>query len=130
MVLATITTSLALHLGLAHDGDSEMLDVMGTGDAAENEADEEVAATTIVESTTTKFNAPSIPPPVKKSKKVVDDWEAGEDAFVAEEDYLKEEALKEMGANEDEEYDKLVDVYKAFRKLKTEFDSKFLAIWD
>ncbi len=129
MVLATITTSLALHLGLAHEGDSEMLDVMGSGDAAENEADEEVAATTIAEPSTMKFHAPSIPPPPKKSKKVVDDWNAGEDALVAEEDYLKSEALKEMGVNEDEEYDKLLDVYKSFRKLKAEFDEKFRAIW-
>lgn len=130
MVLATIATSLALHLGLNDSSDPEMLDVMGSGDAAENDADAEVAETLVSDPsvTSTKSNAPAQPTFVKK-KKVVDDWDAGEDALVAEEEYLKGEGVNGMGVSDDEEYDKLMNVYKAFRKLKTEFDEKFRVIW-
>jgi ATP-dependent RNA helicase DDX60 len=122
MVLATIVTSIALHLGLGNDADPEMLDVMGAGDAAENDADEQVAAATIPD-------APGAAAPVRKSKKVVDDWDAGEDALVAQEDYLKSEGLNGTGATDDEEYEKLMNVYKAFRQLKSAFDEKFHAIF-
>jgi hypothetical protein len=129
MVLATITTSLALYLGLGDSNDPEMLDVMGSGDAAENDADEQMAEATVVETTLFKPGAAAAPALVRKSKKVVDDWDAGEDALVAEEDYLKSEGSKATGATDGEEYEKLMDVYKAFRKLKAEFDEKFRAIW-
>lgn len=128
MVLATIATSLALYLGLDSDTDPEMLDIMGSGDAAENDADEEVAAKTTEPEPTSRTAAPAATAPVRKSKKVAEDWGASEDAMVAEEDYLKSEGLNGTGATDDEEYDKLMNVYKAFRKLKTEFDEKFIAI--
>lgn len=102
---------------------------MGSGDAAENDADEEIAAATVPDAPTKTGSSIQIAAPVRKSKKVVDDWDAGEDAMVAEEDYLKSEGLNGTGATDDEEYDKLMNVYKAFRKLKTEFDEKFRAIW-
>jgi len=129
MVLATIATSIALHLGLGTDSDPEMLDVMGSGDAAENDADEQIAAAEVPDVATQKIAAATTATPLKKSKKVVDDWDAGEDALVAEENYLKSEGMNGTGATDDEEYEKLLNVYKAFRKLKTEFDAKFLAIW-
>ena len=128
MVLATIATSLALYLGLGSDTDPEVLDIMGSGDAAENDADEEVAAKTESEPAA-KSNTPAQAAPVRKNKKVADDWNASEDAMVAEEDYLKSEGLNGTGATDDEEYDKLMNVYRAFRKLKTEFDEKFRAIF-
>jgi hypothetical protein len=127
MVLATIVTSLALHLGLGNNADPEMLDIMGSGDAAENDADAEIADEIIVE--TPAIRAPVAAQPVKKSKKVVDDWDAGEDALVAEEDYLKNEGQNGTSASDPEEYEKLVNVYRAFKKLKNEFDEKFRAIW-
>ncbi|KAE8449822.1 hypothetical protein EG329_007299 [Mollisiaceae sp. DMI_Dod_QoI] len=129
MVLATIATSLALHLGLDSGSDPEMLDVMGSGDAAENDADEKVAAATIPDAPTAKIINPDQPVQPKKSKKVAEDWDTGEDALVAEEDYLKSRVGREMEGTDDEEYDKLMNVYKAFRKLKTDFDEKFRAIW-
>ncbi|KAF8857718.1 P-loop containing nucleoside triphosphate hydrolase protein [Acephala macrosclerotiorum] len=132
MVLATISTSLALHLGLDSGADPEMLDVMGSGDAAENDEDEKAAATAIPDIPTTGNKAVSEaekPAFVRKSKKVAEDWDAGEDAAVAEEDYLKSHAGKVTEGTDDEEYEKLMIVYKAFRKLKNEFDEKFLAIW-
>jgi hypothetical protein len=130
LVLATIVTSIALHLGLGADTDAEMLDVMGSGDAAENEGDEEMAASSDTSSApTVKAAATPQAAPVRKGKKVVDDWDAGEDALVEEENFLQNESEKGTGATDDEEYDKLMNVYKAFRKLKTEFDAKFRLIW-
>jgi hypothetical protein len=130
MVLATIATSLALHLGLDSGTDPEMLDVMGSGDAAENDADEKVAATTIPDAPATKtIGGPEQAFQPKKSKKVAEDWDAGEDALVAEEVYLKSRVGKEMEGTDDEEYEKLMTVYKGFRQLKTAFDEKFLAIF-
>lgn len=130
LVLATIVTSIALHLGLGADTDAEMLDVMGSGDAAENEGDEEMAATSDTSpAPSVKSVATQQAAPVRKGKKVVDDWDAGEDALVEEENFLQNESEKGTGATDDEEYDKLMNVYKAFRKLKTEFDAKFRLIW-
>ena len=129
MILATIATSLALYLGLGNESDPEMLDVMGTGDAAENEEDEKDAAAIIPETPVAVKSTTTQQPVARKSKKVVDDWDAGEDALVAEEDALKRAVLNGVSATDDEEYDKLMNVYKAFRKLKTEFDAKFMAIW-
>ncbi|KAI9055505.1 hypothetical protein LZ554_000454 [Drepanopeziza brunnea f. sp. 'monogermtubi'] len=132
MILATIVTSLALHLGLHSDADPEMLDVMGSGDVAENDADDEVAAALVSEPTSDgKSSAPITPPVVKKKKKVFDDWDAGEDAIQAEEEFLKSEGMgKEgIGKTDDEEYEKLLNVYKGFRMLKTAFDEKFFLIF-
>jgi hypothetical protein len=129
MVLATIVTSIALHLGLGNDADPEMLDVMGAGDAAENDADEQVAAATIPDAPGAATITAQAAAPVRKSKKVFDDWDAGEDALVAQEDYLKSEGLNGTGATDDEEYEKLMNVYKSFRQLKSAFDEKFHAIF-
>ncbi|KAB8290208.1 hypothetical protein EYC80_011077 [Monilinia laxa] len=104
MVLATIATSLALHLGLGQDTDAELLDVMGAGDSVENENDEKMAEDAIPQ---TIFCAI---------------WRAST---------ISAEKERESGAGvtDDEEYQKLMTVYRAFRKLKTEFDEKFRAIW-
>lgn len=129
MILATICTSLALYLGLGIDADPDMLDVMGTGDVAENDLDEEIAAQSVPPpaTTTTTTQQPAF---VKKSKKgVVDDWNADEDAIAAEENLSKEEVGNGTEGTDNEEYDKLMNVYKAFRKVKTEFDEKFKDMW-
>ena len=106
-----------------------MLDIMGSGDAAENEGDESMAADAIPDTVATKTTLAAQPAFVKKGKRVVDDWDAGEDAMEAEENYLKKEGENGPEATDDEEYEKLMNVYKAFRKLKTEFDAKFREIW-
>lgn len=128
MVLATIATSLALHLGLGQDTDSELLDVMGAGDSVENENDEKMAEDSIPQAASGPPSEVQQAQPVRR-KKVVDDWDAGEDRLAAEEDYLEKEKESGAGATDDEEYEKLMTVYRAFRKLKTEFDEKFRAIW-
>lgn len=128
MVLATIATSLALHIGLGQDGDAELLDVMGAGDSVENENDEKVAEDTIPQVASTPSSELQQAQPVRR-KKVVDDWDAGEDKLAAEEDYLEREKESGAGVTDDDEYQKLMTVYRAFRKLKTEFDEKFRAIF-
>jgi hypothetical protein len=105
-----------------------MLDVMGSGDAAENDVDAQIAEDSVAEAPQKTTSGPQAPA-FRKGKKVVDDWDAGEDALVAQEDYLRNEEAAGVGATDDEEYDKLLNVYKAFRKLKTEFDAKFREIW-
>ncbi|KAG9228916.1 hypothetical protein BJ875DRAFT_524841, partial [Amylocarpus encephaloides] len=130
MILATITTSIALHLGLNTDSDPEMLDIMGSGDTIENDNDEQVAANSAIPETSAKIGTPIQPPPVvRKGKKVVEDWDASADQITAEEDYLKSVEGEGATASEGEEYEKLMNVYKAFKKLKTDFDEKFRAIW-
>lgn len=128
MVLATITTSLALYLGLGNDADPEMLDVMGSGDAQENEGDEQVAAAEEKTPTGPASNEQRQAPTIRK-KKVAEDWDAGEDALVEEEDFHKNESQSGTAASDSEEYEQLLNVYKAFKKLKAEFDSKFIAIF-
>jgi hypothetical protein len=132
MILATIVTSLAVYLGLGTDADPEMLDVMGSGDTIENDGDEKLAVNTEPQESFApqKIGTPIQPPPVmKKGKKVADDWDASEDTMTAEEDYLKTKGMENSAVTDDEEYDQLMNVYKAFRKLKTQFDEKFYAIW-
>jgi len=129
LVLATIVSSLSNYLGLGKSGENEdMLDVMGSGDAAENDKDEEEAAASVT------VNAPVAAPQthaplLKKGKKnVADDWESDEDKAVE-----RENSGGAIGGgtpqNDDEEYDKLMNVYRAFAKLKKEFDLKFREIW-
>ena len=102
---------------------------MGGGDAAENDGDEKAAEVTIPEPTiTNKFDAPK-PPPIVKKKKVADDWDAGEDEIAEEEAFNKAERENVLGGTDDEEFEQLMNVYKAFKKLKTEFDEKFKVIW-
>ncbi|KAH8687441.1 hypothetical protein BGZ60DRAFT_393597 [Tricladium varicosporioides] len=129
LILATIATSLALYLGLDSGADPEMLDVMGSGDAAENEGDEQAADNTDTAVPVQQISPPVQAVPIRKSKKVVDDWDAGEDALDAQEQFERSGGLNGTGATDDEEYKKLNDVYKAFRKLKVDFDEKFKAIW-
>ncbi|KAM3074302.1 hypothetical protein ACMFMG_002886 [Clarireedia jacksonii] len=128
MILATICTSLALYLGLGVDSDAEMLDVMGAGDEGENENDEKLAEDVIPAASVTPAPAREQAKPVR-GRKVVEDWDAHEDKLTAEEDYFQEELDSGAGATDDEEYEKLRNVYRAFRKLKTEFDEKFTAIF-
>lgn len=105
-----------------------MLDVMGSGDLAENVGDEQIAADTVPEVIAKTTSGPQAPV-FQKKKKVVDDWDTGEDALVAEEDYMKKEKAEANGATDDEEYERLLNVYRAFKKLKAEFDAKFREIW-
>ncbi|KAH8601965.1 hypothetical protein B0O99DRAFT_607849 [Bisporella sp. PMI_857] len=129
LVLATISTSLAQYLGLGYESDSEMLEVMGSGDAAENDTDEKIAEVTILaEVPSNKFTSPQ-PPTVIKKKKLAEDWDASEDALAEEDAYHKSQSSKGPVATDSEEFNRLMNVYKAFKKLKADFDGKFKLIW-
>ena len=133
LVLATIVTSLAGYLGLGTGNvNEEILEVMGSGDAAENDGDEELAAETATSNPTSSvLPDPSIPPSSmqrNKKKKVADDWDADEDEMVAKEK-MAEETKTIKVVSDDEEYEAMMNVYRAFLKLKVEFDTKFRAIW-
>ncbi|KAG9243714.1 hypothetical protein BJ878DRAFT_509403 [Calycina marina] len=128
LVLATISTSLAQYIGLGDDRDPEMLEVMGSGDAIENDGDEKAAEVVMPESGSNKFEAPK-PPPIIRKKKVADDWDVGEDEIAEEEAYHKAEREAGTGGTDAEEFEQLMNVYKAFKKLKSEFDEKFKTIW-
>lgn len=124
MVLATIVTSLANFLGLGKaGGDDELLDVMGGGDEEENEKDEEEAATSSAFSTATTLvnqpiGAPPVPPPALRQsrKKVADDWDDAEDAQAAQ-DKVDEDFSEVNQKDDDEEYNELFKVYKAFNRV-------------
>lgn len=130
LVLATIKTSLANFLGLGLDTDADMLDVMGGGDVAENDDDEKLAddlesgRAPIVGSTPTSGQQVTT-----RRKKVADDWDKEEDKLVeaAENASLGDEEGK-TGSDE-EDYQELLQVYKAFTMLKKEFDDKFREMW-
>ncbi len=131
MVLGTICASLAVHLGLVprgRDADDELLNVMGQGDDMENDKDEEEAAqdATIlpkVEAVQTVGTPHSQP---KKRGKVEESWNDAEDKL--EEAERVEEVLEERGT-EDEEYERLMAVYRAISGVRKAFDEKFKVIW-
>lgn len=137
LVLATIVTSLAGYLGLGKgDVDEEILETMGFGNLAENDDDEEMAETSTFTTSVSAHSTHSTPSASsgmgvgsKKSKRVAEDWDAAEDAMVAQQQADEEEIKAAHFGTDDEEYKKLMKVYRAFKRLKTEFDTKFQEIW-
>jgi hypothetical protein len=123
LILATIKTSLASHLGLRGEGEGEMLD-MGGGDAAENDEDEEEAAVGPTTTTTATTTATTTTTAAPRRRKLADDWDADEDATAAREQ-LDALVLGDGVDTDDDEYAKLLCVYRAFARLKAEFDAKF-----
>lgn len=138
MVLATIVTSLANFLKLP-ESDLSMLDIIGEGDETNNAEDDKFAvdstdtesvatstATTDTGRTSIMSASSSGSKPLKK-KKVADSWDDSDDDEVdqpeaangsVEEDLSKEDLEKGF-----------LNVYKAFTKLKVEFDTKFRKIF-
>jgi hypothetical protein len=162
LVLATIVASLANYLDLlggkrtgaggagemvVDTGDDGllMLDVMGSGDSAENEGDEQMAAEIIPSAPTDSGYASSNASASKaarkghaaKSKKIVDEWDQGDDDHNdghttvgwVNGDSEEFEDGNAGAASDDSEYQQLLMVFIAFRRLKTEFDGKFREIF-
>lgn len=130
LVLATIVTSLGNYLGLGVNPDLDQLDVMGSGDVAENDKDEDMAEDlpTVGSSTPSVQAATDVKPAVLPTRrKVANDWNTEEDALVVS-DALNE-SDRTSPIDDDEEYAKLTNVYKAFQMLKVEFDTTFRKIW-
>lgn len=140
LVLATIVTSLAGYLGLGSgDVDEEILEVMGGGDVAENENDErmdegksgeDAAETSRVPSASLALSQQGIAIRRNMLDEVPDDWDVDEDTFeaqpVADEE---DDVTAPQPQADDAEYMKMMKVYVAFKKLKAEFDAKFLDMW-
>jgi superfamily II RNA helicase len=142
MTLATITTSLSNFLGLATESDLDFIDVRGGGDdEEENREDKMLPSDTATEaSSATTASSSKVPPkqelafaPKKKVKKKVEEsWEDEmgssssesevEESWDAEDDDDKEPPAWEEGEG-------LLNVLKAFKALKEDFDTKFKAMW-
>ncbi len=136
MVLATITASLATFLKLP-ESDLSLLDITGEGDENNNAEDDQFADTTTdTESTAastatadtgrTSVTSGSTLASRPKKKKVVDSWDASDD----DEDFEPE--ANGFGANDPskEELERgFLNVYKAIKKLRFEFDTKFRKIF-
>lgn len=144
MTLATITTSLSNFLGLATESDLDFIDVRGGGDdEEENREDKMLPTDTATEASATTAGSSNkgpikqeitIQPKKKLKKKVEESWEdemgsdsAGsgsevEESWDAEDDDEKEPPAWEEGEG-------LLNVLKAFKALKEDFDTKFRAMW-
>lgn len=140
MVLATIVASLANFLKLP-DSDLNVDDVMGQGDEAQNAEDdvfvdlsadtESTTTTATTTSATVSTAASSVTTGKPKAKKVVleswdDDAEEGAGDDVDEEEGWEDDGSE---ATKEELERGFLNIYKAFSKLRFEFDTKFRKIF-
>ena len=143
MVLATIVTSLSNFMNLGTESDLDFIDVRGGGDEGEEEKEDKFlpndAASEITNLSGTTLNSgpggiikQELPVLVKKKKaKVVDSWDDEADETESESDVEEDwDAEGEEGdAPAWEEGAGLLNVLKAFRALKEDFDTKFRTMW-
>jgi hypothetical protein len=143
MVLATIVTSLSNFMNLGTESDLDFIDVRGGGDEAEEDREDKFlptdAASEITTLSGTTLNSGTGPVkqdlPVltkKKKTKVMDSWEdeADEAEDSAEENW--DDGSDEEGTQEPPAWEEgagLLNVLKAFRALKADFDTKFRTMW-
>ena len=142
MVLATITTSLANFLKLP-DSDLSMLDIVGEGDEQNAQEDDRILAdvpdltdgSSVTSTQSERGKALASVPAASKArtkKKVVDSWDDDDNAN--DDDDIHEIVDETHGADMnnqtvDEIEEGFLKVYKAFSKLKLEFDEKFHAMF-
>jgi hypothetical protein len=142
MVLATIVTSLSNFMKLGTESDLDFIDIRGGGDEAEEDREDKflpadnASEITTLSGTTLNSGTGSIKPDLpiltkKKKTKVMDSWED-------EADQAEDSVEEEWDDGDDEENGEtpaweegagLLNVLKAFRALKTDFDTKFRAMW-
>lgn len=139
MILATVVTSLSSLMNLGTESDLDFIEVRGGGDEAEEDKEDKFlpndAASEITNFSGTTLNSGTgpvkeeMPIQVKKKKtKVVDSWEeASEEEEDIDEDWDAEDSDQE--APTWEEGAGLLNVLKAFKALKEDFDIKFRAMW-
>jgi hypothetical protein len=142
MVLATIVTSLSNFMNLTSESDLDFTDVRGEGEEEEERREDqllpddsgyETGSTTSMATAKSEAAKQNLPLHLKKKKKVAESWDddADEEDFQAE---LAAEKEKKRRAIEDQEKPAwegagLLNVLKAFKLLREEFDSKFRAMW-
>lgn len=139
MVLATVTTSLANFLKVEPIDDGDMVDVVGQGDAMEEdmggEEESDASSLKFSMSETSTSTAPT-QVSISKAKKVVpDSWD--EEPDTQDDPTTKNGAAYDPWMDDDNYNDSsdpspeegLMDVLTAFQMLKAEFDAKFFAMW-
>lgn len=154
LVLATILTSLAgymkIHPSDVEGGSGNMEDLVGGGDEGVSRDEEALEAMTDsgygsagesvgdLVASTSQVNIGGGGGKGKGKKEVVeDDWEVEADKQEEEEAEEEEKAWDDDSSEDEEEQPKTVremekgflDIYKAFSKLKREFDEKFRAMF-
>jgi superfamily II RNA helicase len=143
MTLATITTSFSNFLGLAAESDLDFIDVRGGGDDEEENREDKMLPTDnaaeAAAAAATNASTSRVPPkqelafqPKKKAKKKVE--ESWEDEM--NDESSESEVEESWDADEDsqeppawEQGEGMLNVLKAFKALKEDFDTKFRAMW-
>jgi superfamily II RNA helicase len=140
MVLATIVTSLTNFMNLGTESDLDFIDVRGGGDDDEEDledklqgvADDQQGPETGAQGTRGPAAQQNLPVQLaKKKKKVAESWdeEAESDSSEGENWDDGEESEDEAGEVAWDEKTGLLNVLKAFKLLKADFDTKFRAMW-
>jgi hypothetical protein len=141
MVLATIVTSLSNFMKLGSDSDLDFIDIRGGGDEGEEEKEDKFlpndAASEVTNLSGTTLASGSgivkqeMPIQVKKKKaKVMDSWE--DDDEESSEEEVEDEWDADEGEGEAPAWEEgagLLNVLKAFKALKEDFDTKFRTMW-
>ncbi|KAH7396308.1 DEAD/DEAH box helicase-like protein [Pyrenochaeta sp. MPI-SDFR-AT-0127] len=140
MTLATITTSLSSFLGLAAESDLDFIDVRGGGDDEEENREDKMLPSDTATEASSATNVSSnkgpikqdLPVQVKKTKKkVAESWD-DEESDADSEDTASDWDAGEDGEQEPPAWEEgagLLNVLKAFKALKEDFDIKFKAMW-
>lgn len=152
LILATIVTSLSNFMKLSPDNDMGMAEIMGSGDAAEEKKeDKEVPDDTAADTASREMRGvagDSHGPGAgrtgkvelvvgrKKKAKVADSWD--DEAADYEDDDADDGGEEASWDNTDDDSEKpaweeqeggLLNVLRAFKKLREEFDTKFKVMW-
>ena len=145
MVLATIVTSLSNFMNVNTASDLDFTDVRGEGEEAEDAQEDklipdadsgyETASTASGPARPGVQAGTDLPIQVKKKKKVADSWDADADEEdleleIAAQKEKRDAEIQKMQEKPDwEEGTGLLNVFKSFKALKEEFDTKFRAMW-
>ncbi|KZM19932.1 RNA helicase [Ascochyta rabiei] len=143
MVLATIVTSLTNFMNLGTESDLDFIDVRGGGDDEEEEQEDKLLPTGPGgdEATGPQSGAQGVRGPAqqqnlpiqlaKKKKKVVESWDEEAESSSSDGENWDdgEDSDEEKGEVAWDEQTGLLNVLKAFKLLKADFDTKFRAMW-
>ncbi|GME50787.1 Helicase [Neofusicoccum parvum] len=127
MILATIITTLSNMLHPDADGEADILDAVGGGDAHEEQVEDK-----LLEAAAPPEPKTALPVQVKKTRKkdVADSWDDGIDDDDNDSVNGATNGHADDGVKwEDGEGGNLLDVLVAFKKLSEEFNEKFKAMW-
>lgn len=138
MVLATIVTSLTNFMNLGTESDLDFIDVRGGGDDDEEDledrlqgvADDQQGPQTGSQGARGPAQQQNLPVQLaKKKKKVVDSWDDEAESESSEGENWDDEDSEEEAEVAWDEKTGLLNVLKAFKLLKGDFDTKFRAMW-